>query len=107
MPLIYDPEYQAELDKYVDKSRRTDRGMYWLLLYIALVFASVFWALRAVEADMSTIISAMIAVATLGVAWVVIAVGTILHANLVIVSSVNEWYGKKMLGEYEPPKTDA
>ncbi len=58
MPLIHDPEYQVELDKYSEKTRRNDRGMYWLLLYIALVFASVFWALRAVEADMSTIISA-------------------------------------------------
>jgi uncharacterized membrane protein len=100
MPLIYDPEYQAELEKYADRTSRKDRVMYWLLLWIALVFAAVFWALRAAEADMSTIISAMIAVATLGVAWVVIVVWTVLHANLVIVSSVNEWYGKKMLGEY-------
>ena len=107
MPVIYDPEYQAELEKYRDKTLRNDRGMYWVLLWIALFFAAVFWALQAAEADMPTIISAMIAVATLGVAWVVIVVGTVLHATMVVDLAGDEWYSKKMMGEYIPPETDA
>ena len=65
MPLIFDPEYQAELERLRDETIRKDKGLYWLLLYMALAFAAVFAALRAVEADAPTIISAMIAVAML------------------------------------------
>ena len=86
---------------------RNDRALYWVLLWIALIFAAVFWALQAAEADMPTIISAMITVATLGVVWVVITVGTVLHATLVIHMVGDEWYSKKMMGEYIPPETDA
>ena len=103
MPLIFDPEYQAELEKYRDRTFRTDRRLYWLLLYMALGFTAVFGVLRAVGADLPTVISAMIAVAGLGLACVIIVLGTLIHATLVINGAGDEWVGRKQLGEYEPP----
>ena len=103
MPLTFDPEYQAELEKYRDLTIRSDRELYWLLIYMALGFAAVFGASRAVEADASTVISAMIAVAGLGLAYAIIRVGTIIHATLVVNGAGDEWVGRKQLGEYEPP----
>ena len=103
MPLIFDPEYQAELEKYRDRTIRNDRALYWLLLYMLLGFVGVFGALWAVEADASTVISAMIAVGGLGLAYAIITVGTIIHATLVVNGAGDEWVGRKQLGEYEPP----
>lgn len=103
MPLIFDPEYQAELEKMRDLTIRNDRKLGWLLLYMLLGFAGVFGALRGVDADASTVISAMIAVAGLGLAYVIIAVGAIIHATLVVNGAGDEWVGRKQLGEYEPP----
>ena len=103
MPLIFDPEYQAELEKYRDLTIRNDRELYWLLIYMALGFAAVFGASLFGDRATATVISAMIAVAALGLAYVIIKVGTIIHVTLVLNGAGDEWVGRKQLGEYEPP----
>ncbi len=103
MPIIFDPEFQVELEKVRDKAISRDRAMYGEMLYMAIAFAAVFGALRAVGADAPTIISAMIVVASLGLAYFVITVGAIIHVTLVINGAGDEWVGRKQLGEYRPP----
>ena len=103
MPLLFDPEYQAEIEKLTENTIRNDNIFYWRLLYMAFGFAAVFGALRAVGADAPTVISAMIAIAGLGLAWIIITVGVLIHVNLVLNMAAVEWVGRKQLGEYEPP----
>jgi len=103
MPLIFDPEYQAELDKYRDLTVRNDKKLNWLLTYLAFAFAVVFGALQAADADAPTVISAMIVVASMGLTYAVIMVGSIIHVTLVLNGAGDEWVGRKQLGEYRPP----
>ena len=103
MPLHFDPEYQENIEKLMNKAAREDRRIYGFLLYLAVAFAAVFGALQAVGADSLTVISAMIAVAGLGLARIIITVGILIHINLVLNMAVVEWVGRKQLGEYEPP----
>ena len=103
MPLIFDPEYQAELERLRTKTVRNDKALSWVLLYMIIGFTAGFGALRAVGADAPTMISAIIAIASIGLAYIVIKIGVTLHATLVLNGAAVEWVGRKQLGEYQAP----
>ena len=58
---------------------------------------------ESVTTDRAPVMSAMIAIAGLGLAWIIITVGVLIHVNLVLNMAAVEWVGRKQLGEYEPP----
>ena len=104
MPLIYDPEFQAELDKIRSQCQSNGRFSlaasvigYGAILVIGFFVLSK-W-LSGVE-----FMGAMLILATLVLVATINQIGNVLWTSLAINVSTVEWVGRKQLGEYQPPE---
>ena len=105
MPLIHDPDWQSELDKIQTKVARTNVIAWWgRLIFNTIILGGALWLLIYLEAPEGTMISAMVAVATLCIVATANAAADALHETLAILVSTVEWTGRKQLGEYEKPE---
>ena len=104
MPLIYDPEYQAELERLRERVDRENGAPFtrWLFfcpaLFIALLASHlgglIAWpALLALSIGLSTFL--------LGLRLLEIC--NTINVHMVIQTAAIEWVGRKQLGEYKPP----
>ena len=104
MPLIYDPEYQAELDKL--KSGCLSTGRFALarsvIGYGAVLVIGFFVLSKWLSG--SEFMGAMLILATLVLVSTINQIGNALMASLALNAGVIEWVGRKQLGEYKPPE---
>jgi hypothetical protein len=104
MPLLPDPEFEAEIDGVFettineDKAARKKRFIF-LLLFLSAVLVCV----EMLGLETGAKLSIVIISCSLAIMWVVYDAFIILHVSLVLVMSAVEWVGRKQLGEYEPP----
>lgn len=105
MPLIYDPEFQLELDNLSAKVKRHNRTAWWARLIInAAVLGGAQWLLIEFGVSEGVMITAMVALATLCIVATVNSAADATHASLTILVGALEWIGRKQLGEYVAPE---
>ena len=103
MPLIHDPEYQTALEHFVAKTKKTSRKI--LAVHIALcVGLGISVLVLSNQLSGSELVAATMVLSTTLLIYVVNIAVRILWTNLVIISTIIEWVGRKQLGEYEPPE---
>ena len=104
MPLIHDPEYQAELDKLKSKCLSTGRFALarGVIGYGAILVIGFFVLSKWLSG--SDFMGAMLILATLVLVATINEIGNALVASLAINAGAIEWVGRKQLGEYEPPE---
>ena len=104
MPLIYDAEYQEELDKVAGKAAKGNRHVSRVqLLAIAGVLAGLFWGLSYSDASDAQLVAGVVVVSTLCLVAVINSAVRTMHVSLTILTAAVEWAGRKQLGEYESP----
>ncbi len=104
MPLIYDPEYQRELDAITRKTASGNRQVWWgHLLAIAGVLTGLFWGLSYFGASGAQLVAGVVLVSTLCLVAVINSAVRTMHMSLAVLVGAVEWVGRKRLGEYESP----
>ncbi len=104
MPLIYDPEYQRELDAITRKTASGNRQVYWWhLLATAGTLAGVFWGLSYFGASDAQLVAGVVLASTLCLVAVINSAVRVMHVSLTLLIATVEWVGRKQLGEYESP----
>ncbi len=76
MPRMIDPTTLDALKNAEDADAHLMGKRQWAPHFMVIAFVGVFVALRAYEADSTTILSAMIAIGSLGLAHVIVGVST-------------------------------
>ena len=103
MPLKHDPEFQEEIDNLVEVTGNKDRAARKTRFIRALLILSAILVLVEVlglETGMK--LSVVIISCALVIVWVAYDMIIFLHGSLVLIMAVQEWVGRKQLGEYEP-----
>ncbi len=104
MPLIYDEEYQKELETVAKKSASGDRQVWWgHLLATAGVLAGLFWGLSYFGASDAQLVAGVVLASTLCLVAVINSAVRTMHMSLAVLVGAVEWVGRKRLGEYESP----
>ena len=104
MPLIHDPEFQAEIDTLIEMTTNEDKaGRKARFIRTFLILSAILVCVEVLGLETGMKLSIVIISCTLVIMWVAYDMIFILHASLVLVMAVIEWFGKKQLGEYEPP----
>ena len=102
MPLIHDPDYQAELNKIKNAALSSNRSFWWRSLLSSVVFLSaIAFLLHNSGLSDTTSILIMLGACTVCVVAVVNSAVTAIHTALVIAAGATEWTGRKLLGEYK------
>ncbi len=104
MPLIYDAEYQRELDAITRKTASGNRQVWWgHLLATAGVLAGLFWGLSYFGASGAQLVAGVVLASTLCLVAVINSAVRAVHMSLTLLVATVEWVGRKQLGEYESP----
>ncbi len=104
MPLIYDAEYQKELEAVARKAASGDRQVWWgHLLATTGVLAGLFWGLSYFGASGAQIVAGVVVASTVCLVAVINSAVRIMHVSLTLLIASVEWVGRKQLGEYESP----
>ena len=108
MPLIYDPEYQREMETIVAKARKRNARARMVRLGVnAVILAAALYVAESIGLQEQQVLSVVVVAATLCVIATINSAADAIHGSLVVQISVLEWVGRKQLGEYDRPSGGA
>ena len=103
MPLIYDEEFQKELDGLIAKCPGRRRVWFGTAIY-SLVLFGWYVFLKYLGASDTGLIVGFIAVGTLSLVFAIGEFLRVFHLSLTVLTATVEWTGRKQLGEYRSPQ---